>query len=106
MRRGNLRAGLQKELRNPSCREPVPTATKLSNIVIIDYEKSGINLSHLRLLAVHRLIQSLGETAKMPFRIHPHMLRHACGYELANDGHDTRALQRTSSIPSGLPKWP
>ena len=93
MRRGNLRAGLQKELRNPSCREPVPTATKLSNIVIIDYEKSGINLSHLRLLAVHRLIQSLGETAKMPFRIHPHMLRHACGYKLANDGHDTRALQ-------------
>jgi type 1 fimbriae regulatory protein FimB/type 1 fimbriae regulatory protein FimE len=21
------------------------------------------------------------------------MLRHACGYKLANDGHDTRALQ-------------
>jgi len=29
----------------------------------------------------------------MPFPIHPHMLRHACGYKLANDGHDTRALQ-------------
>ena len=40
-----------------------------------------------------RLIQRLGKTAKMPFRIHPHMLRHACGYKLANDGHDTRALQ-------------
>jgi type 1 fimbriae regulatory protein FimB/type 1 fimbriae regulatory protein FimE len=37
--------------------------------------------------------QRLGGTAKMPFRIHPHMLRHACGYKLANDGHDTRALQ-------------
>jgi site-specific recombinase XerD len=24
---------------------------------------------------------------------HPHMLRHACGYALANRGHDTRALQ-------------
>jgi len=35
----------------------------------------------------------LGEAAKMPSRIHPHMLRHACGYKLANDGHDTRALQ-------------
>ena len=23
----------------------------------------------------------------------PHMLRHACGYALANKGHDTRALQ-------------
>jgi site-specific recombinase XerD len=35
----------------------------------------------------------VGEAAKMPFSIHPHMLRHACGFKLANDGHDTRALQ-------------
>jgi integrase len=41
----------------------------------------------------HALIQRLGERAGMPFPIHPHMLRHACGYELANKGHDTRALQ-------------
>ena len=27
------------------------------------------------------------------FSVHPHMLRHACGYKLANDGHDTRAIQ-------------
>ena len=27
--------------------------------------------------------------------IHPHMLRHACGFKLANDGHDTRALQHS-----------
>ena len=38
-------------------------------------------------------IKRLGEAAKMPFPIHPHMLRHACGFKLANDGHDTRALQ-------------
>src|SRR5262249_23565767 len=25
--------------------------------------------------------------------LHPHLLRHACGFKLANDGHDTRALQ-------------
>ena len=37
--------------------------------------------------------QRVGEAAKMPFPIHPHMLRHACGFKLANDGHDTRALQ-------------
>lgn len=24
--------------------------------------------------------------------VHPHLLRHGCGYKLANDGHDTRAL--------------
>jgi type 1 fimbriae regulatory protein FimB/type 1 fimbriae regulatory protein FimE len=44
-------------------------------------------------IGFHHLIQRLGETAKMPFPIHPHMLRHACGFKLANDGHDTRALQ-------------
>ena len=27
------------------------------------------------------------------FQVHPHMLRHACGYKLANDGVDTRSLQ-------------
>ena len=26
-------------------------------------------------------------------KVHPHMLRHACGFALANAGHDTRALQ-------------
>jgi type 1 fimbriae regulatory protein FimE len=35
----------------------------------------------------------LGKAAKMAFAVHPHMLRHACGFKLANDGHDTRALQ-------------
>jgi len=44
-------------------------------------------------IGFHRLIQRIGEAAKMPFPIHPHMLRHACGFKLANDGHDTRALQ-------------
>ncbi len=44
-------------------------------------------------IGFHRLIQRLGEAAKMPFPIHPHMLRHACGYALANAGHDTRSLQ-------------
>jgi site-specific recombinase XerD len=40
-----------------------------------------------------RMITRLGNAAKMPFQIHPHMLRHACGYILANRGVDTRALQ-------------
>ena len=44
-------------------------------------------------IGFHRLIQRIGEAAKMPFPIHPHMLRHGCGYALANAGHDTRALQ-------------
>ena len=40
-----------------------------------------------------RMIERAGVEAKLPFKPHPHMLRHACGYALANAGHDTRALQ-------------
>src|SRR6476620_2011530 len=40
-----------------------------------------------------RLVERAGETAKLSFKVHPHMLRHACGFALANKGHDTRALQ-------------
>lgn len=40
-----------------------------------------------------RMLQRTGRAAKLAFGIHPHMLRHACGYKLANDGHDTRAIQ-------------
>jgi integrase len=40
-----------------------------------------------------RMLERAGVQAKLGFKAHPHMLRHACGYKLANDGHDTRALQ-------------
>ncbi|SRR6266536_203250 len=35
----------------------------------------------------------LGDRAGMPFLIHPHMLRHSCGFKYANEGKDTRSLQ-------------
>jgi type 1 fimbriae regulatory protein FimE len=41
-----------------------------------------------------KLIARAGELAKLPFPIHPHMLRHACGYKLASEGQDTRAIQQ------------
>ena len=31
--------------------------------------------------------------AGLGLKAHPHMLRHACGFALANSGHDTRAIQ-------------
>ena len=43
--------------------------------------------------AVNRLIKRIGARAGLGFPVHCHMLRHACGYALANAGHDTRALQ-------------
>jgi integrase len=40
-----------------------------------------------------RMIERAGKAAKLSLKPHPHMLRHACGFALANRGHDTRALQ-------------
>ncbi len=42
---------------------------------------------------VRKLVARVGVLAKLPFSAHPHMLRHACGFKLANEGHDTRSLQ-------------
>jgi integrase len=39
------------------------------------------------------LMQRLGKGAGMPFKVHPHQLRHGCGFKLANAGVDTRSLQ-------------
>ncbi len=44
---------------------------------------------------VRRIVSRAGVQAGIPFPVHPHMLRHACGYKLANDGVDTRALQHS-----------
>jgi hypothetical protein len=40
-----------------------------------------------------KLIERLGEAARLPFLIHAHMLRHSAGYALAGRGVDTRTLQ-------------
>ncbi len=42
---------------------------------------------------VRKIVARSGERARLGFPVHPHMLRHACGFKLANDGHDTRAIQ-------------
>ena len=39
------------------------------------------------------LVKRAGQKARFPFQVHAHMLRHATGYRLAGDGHDTRAIQ-------------
>jgi len=40
-----------------------------------------------------KLVERAGVEAKLPFKIHPHMLRHSTGFALANKGTDTRTLQ-------------
>ena len=42
---------------------------------------------------LQKMIERAGIKAGMPFKVHPHMLRHATGYYLANKGTDTRTLQ-------------
>jgi integrase len=39
------------------------------------------------------MIERAGRKAGFRFKTHPHMLRHACGYALAEKGYDERALQ-------------
>jgi integrase len=58
----------------------------------------------------------IGPTLTIPaldrpnLKAHPHMLRHACGYALANKGHDTRAIQgwlghRSITTRPSTPRW-
>lgn len=42
---------------------------------------------------VRKLVTRAGALAGLGFPVHPHMLRHAAGFKLANAGHDTRAIQ-------------
>jgi integrase len=39
------------------------------------------------------MVERAGIQAKFEFKVHPHMLRHATGFALANAGHDTRSIQ-------------
>jgi site-specific recombinase XerD len=39
------------------------------------------------------MVERAAVDADLGIKAHAHMLRHACGYKLANDGHDTRAIQ-------------
>jgi site-specific recombinase XerD len=40
-----------------------------------------------------RMVERAAVAADLGIKAHAHMLRHACGYKLANDGVDTRSLQ-------------
>jgi integrase len=61
--------------------------------------------------AFRKLVIRIAEAAEFPFPIHPYMLRHACGFKLANDGHDQgagrlparswRARQGAAAVRSG-----
>jgi integrase len=41
----------------------------------------------------NRMVKRAAVEGKLGIKVHAHMLRHACGFKLANDGIDTRSLQ-------------
>lgn len=43
---------------------------------------------------VHKIVVRAGKCASIPFPVHAHMLRHACGYALADAGIDIRTIQQ------------
>lgn len=57
------------------------------------YVFSGERKGPLTPSSVRKIMARAGTAAKIGFPVHPHMLRHAAGYKLANDGQDTRAIQ-------------
>jgi integrase len=42
---------------------------------------------------INYLLRVISARSSLPFHVHPHMLRHGCGYALANRGRDTRLIQ-------------
>ena len=40
-----------------------------------------------------KLLSRAGDAAGLGMHVHPHMLRHATGFKLVNDGQDIRAIQ-------------
>jgi site-specific recombinase XerD len=59
-----------------------------SPIVFVSERGAPLSVSGFR-----RMIERATEAAGLGIKAHPHMLRHACGYALANQGTDTRTLQ-------------
>ncbi len=41
----------------------------------------------------HHVVAQAAKSTGIDFPVHPHMLRHAMGFYLANAGQDTRAIQ-------------
>lgn len=65
-----------------------PTTEEDGNWLFIS--RSGCSLSRQRF---YNLLTEIGRKAGLAVPVHPHMLRHGCGYALADNGIDTRLIQ-------------
>jgi integrase len=71
-----------------SALEVIKHTNEASQHIFLNYK--GLQISSC---TVRKIVARAGKLAGLPFSIHPHMLRHACGFYLANKGFDTRAIQ-------------
>ena len=59
-----------------------------SPFIFVSEQRAPFSVSRLE-----KMVERAGVEAKMPFKVHPHIFRHATGFALANKGTDTRTLQ-------------
>lgn len=57
---------------------------------VFNSERGGPMTTH----AFRAMLKTIEVKANFPFRLHPHMLRHSCGYTAANSGKTTRDIQQ------------
>jgi type 1 fimbriae regulatory protein FimB/type 1 fimbriae regulatory protein FimE len=62
---------------------------QVSGRYVFETERGG----PLSVDALQYIVREAGKLARLDVEAHPHMLRHATGYSLANDGTDTRLIQ-------------
>ena len=76
-------------LRGPELRALRRVQREYSGTYVFSSERKG----PLTPAAVRKIVKRAGEASSLGIDVHPHMLRHSCGYYLANKGADTRAIQ-------------
>lgn len=67
----------------------VLTGKALTGLTLYLFLAAGVGFRQ----QAYRIIRDAGIEAGTVTQTHPHMLRHACGYELAERGADTRLIQ-------------
>ena len=76
-------------LRGPEIRALRRLEREYSGTYIFSSERKG----PLTPAAVRKIVKRAGKAGGLGIDTHPHMLRHSCGYYLANKGADTRSIQ-------------
>ena len=62
---------------------------QVTGVYVFETERGG----PLSVDALQYIVREAGRAARLDVEAHPHMLRHAAGYTLANEGVDTRLIQ-------------